>query len=91
MNTAEMWLKAQNDGKIYECIGGGMAYSKKHGLVDKHDFNDSWGLEAWKYEGAKGIDKLLSCEWEEMENAEMENAMTIEEAEKRFGIKIILK
>lgn len=86
MNTAEMWLKAQNDGKIYECIGGGMAYSKEYGLVDKYDFHDSWGLEAWGHEGAKGIDKLLSCKWEEMKNA-----MTITEAEERFGIKIILK
>lgn len=85
MNTAEMWLKAQNDEKIYECINGDMAYSKKYGLVDKRNFNDAWGLEAWEGEGAKGIDKLLSCEWKEMENA-----MTIEEAEKRFGIKIIL-
>lgn len=85
MNTAEMWLKAQNDGKIYECINGEMAYSKKYGLTDKYDFNEGWNLEAWKHCGARGLDELLAdCKWEEMNNV-----MTIEEAEEKFGIVII--
>ena len=84
MNTAEMWLKAQKDNKIYECIDGDMAYSKKMGLVDKYDFSAHWGLDAWKSNGAKGIDYLLNCQW-----SEMDNAMTIEEAEQKFGIKIV--
>lgn len=85
MNTAEMWLKAQKDGKTYECINGDMAYSKKYGLVDKDDFSEGWNLEAWSGCGAQGIDELLGgCKWEEMDNA-----MTIEEAEQKFGIKII--
>ena len=85
MNTAEMWLKAQNDGKIYECINGDMAYSKKHGLTDKYDFNKDWNLKAWEKFGAKGFDDLLgNCKWKEMSNV-----MTIEEAEERFGITII--
>lgn len=85
MNTAEMWLKAQKDGKTYECIDGDIAYSKEYGLVDKNDFSTAWNLDAWKHCGAKGIDALLGeCEWEEMNNV-----MTIAEAEQKFGIKII--
>ena len=86
MNTAEMWLKAQIDGKIYECINGEIAYSKDRGLVDKYNLNDPWPLDAWGHCGAKGLDELMAdCKWEEMNNV-----MTIEEAEERFGIKIIV-
>ena len=84
MNTAEMWIKAQEDGKIYECIDGDMAYSRDMGLVDKYCFDSPWGLDSWG-NGAHGIDELLgNCEWEEMSNI-----MTIEEAEDRFGIRIV--
>ena len=84
MNTAEMWIKAQEDGKTYECIDGDMAYSCNTGLVDKGDFNKPWGLEAWEYRKEYGIDDLMSCEWQEMSSV-----MTVAEAEKRFGIKIV--
>ena len=84
MNTAEMWIKAQNDGNIYECIDGDIAYSKDKGLIDKYDFTP-WVLSAWDWEGKKALDSLMNCKWEEMENV-----MTIEEAEERFGIKIIV-
>lgn len=84
MNTAEMWIKAQKDGNIYECIDGDMAYSCNMGLVDKFDFNKPWGLEAWEYKKANGIDDLMSCEWKKMDNL-----MTIEEAEEKFNIRII--
>lgn len=83
MNTAEMWLKAQEDGKIYESIDGDIAYSKEYGLTDKFDFYDGWSLEAWGDKDAYGLDDLLSCEWKEMDNV-----MTIEEAETRFNIRI---
>jgi hypothetical protein len=83
MNTAEMWIKAQEDGKIYENIDGDMAYSKEYGLTDKFDFSDGWSLGAWGDRGADGLDDLLSCEWKEMDNV-----MTIEEAETRFNIRI---
>ena len=86
MNTAEMWLKAQNDGKIYECINGDIAYSKDRGLVEKDDLNTPWKLSAWEHCGARGLDELMAdCEWEEMNDV-----MTIEEAEEKFGIKIIV-
>ena len=92
MNTAEMWLKAQEDGKVYECIDGDMAYSKAYGLTEKHDFNDGWGLEAWSHKGAYGLDELLgNCEWKEMDDVvtTKENIMTIEEAEEAFNIRIV--
>lgn len=86
MNTAEMWLKAQNDGKFYDCINGDIAYSKDRGLVDKDDLRTPWTLDAWDAYGAKALDELMAnCEWEEMDNV-----MTIEEAEERFGITIIV-
>jgi hypothetical protein len=84
MNTAEMWLKAQKDGKVYECIDGDIAYSKEYGLTYKNDFKEPWGLGAWEYKGANGLDDWLFNEWKEMDNT-----MTIEEAESRFGIKIV--
>lgn len=87
MNTAEMWLEAQGSGKTYECIDGDIAYCKYMGLVDKHDFNEPWGLEAWKNEQEYGLDKLMKCEWVVLD--ETNNIMTIEEAEERFGIKIV--
>lgn len=58
MNTAEMWLKAQEDGKIYECINGDMAYSKQFGLTDKYDFNDAWVL---KHFTVKRNEVLIFC------------------------------
>ena len=84
MNTAEMWLKAQKDGKYYECVDGDIAYSKDTGLVDKADFSP-WNLDAWQDFGARGLDNLLECKWQEMDNI-----MTVKEAELKFGIKIVV-
>ena len=84
MNTGEMWAIAQNDGKIYECIDGDIAYSKDMGLVDKYDFHSPWYLGSWDYKNQYGLDDLMNCKWQEMSKA-----MTIKEAESRFGIKII--
>ena len=84
MNTAQMWVKAQSDGKIYECIDGDIAYSKDRGLVDKYDLKTPWQLGSWDYKKQYALDNLMNCEWKEM-NCNM----TIKEAEERFGIKII--
>lgn len=82
MNTIEMWLKAQKDGKIYYCRD--VAYSKKFGFVDKDNFDDPWELAAWDYLGNRNLDGLMAdCEWEEMPT------MTIKEVEDIFGIKIV--
>ena len=84
MNTAEMWLKAQEDGKVYECVKGDIAYSKEMGLVDKYDFNEVWELTNWDYLGTRALDNLLGgCEWKEMKT------MTKEEAEQQLGVKIV--
>ena len=86
MNTAEMWLKAQEDGKIYECINGDIAYSKAMGLVDKDNFNVVWQLSNWDCDRAKALDNLLGgCEWREMPI----QIMTKREAEVEFGIRIV--
>ena len=86
MNTAEMWLKAQEDGKIYECINGDIAYSKAMGLVDKDNFNKVWQLSNWDCDRAKALDNLLGgCEWREMPI----KIMTKREAEVEFGIRIV--
>lgn len=84
MNTAEMWVKAQNDGNTYECVDGDIAYSKERGLVEKYDINTPWPLGAWDWEQNRGLDSLMNCKWQVMDNV-----MTIEEAEERFGIRII--
>ena len=86
LNTAEMWLKAQEDGKIYECINGDIAYSKAMGLVEKDDFNKVWELSNWDWDKAKALDNLLGgCEWIEMPI----KIMTKHEAEVKFGIRIV--
>ena len=86
MNTAEMWLKAQEDGKIYECINGDIAYSKAMGLVDKDNFNKVWQLSNWDCDRAKALDNLLGgCEWREMPIT----IMTKHDAEVEFGIRIV--
>ena len=86
LNTAEMWLKAQEDGKIYECINGDIAYSKAIGLVDKDDFNKVWKLANWDCDRAKALDSLLGdCEWREMPI----KIMTKHEAAVEFGIRIV--
>ena len=86
MNTAEMWLKAQEDGKVYECIDGDIAYSKEMGLVDKENFQEVWELANWDIDGCNALDKLLGgCEWREM----VMKVMTRAEAEKEYRIKIV--
>lgn len=86
MNTAEMWLKAQEDGKIYECVNGDIAYSKAMGLVDKDNFNKVWQLSNWDCDRAKALDNLLGgCEWREMPIT----IMTKHDAEVEFGIRIV--
>lgn len=84
MNTAQMWLAAQEDGKTYECTNGDIAYSKRTGLVDKNNFNHTWALSNWDYDGAAALDKLLGeCEWVEMK------IMTKAEAEEKLGVHIV--
>ena len=82
MNTAEMWLKAQEDGKTYIVKQKTLAYSKERGLfyvTDLTSYNYLKDFKNWKF------DQLLSLEWTEMS----ETIMTKAEAEKKFGIRIM--
>lgn len=79
MNTAEMWLKAQEDGKIYRVVGGDMVYDRCRGF-----FNEEV-QKPWRVTAFDDIDQIFGLEWEESK----EPRMTIEEAEKKFGIKIV--
>ena len=82
MNTAEMWLKAQEDGKTYIVKQKTLAYSKERGLfyvTDLTSYNYLKDFKNWKF------DQLLSLEWTEMS----ETIMTKAEAEKKYGIRIV--
>ena len=82
LNTAEMWLKAQEDGKTYIVKQKTLAYSKERGLfyvTDLTSYNYRKDFKNWKF------DQLLSREWTEMS----ETIMTKAEAEKKFGIGIV--
>ena len=85
MNTAEMWLKAQENGKIYQVVNGDCAYQKDKGLFDKDSGRD-WMINAWddEYDNVSGFQNLMKENWEICQNI-----MTKEEAEAKFNIKIV--
>ena len=76
MNTAEMWLKAQEDGKTYIVKQQTLCYSKQRGLFHATNCHSNFNNFT--------LDKFLSLEWTEMQ----EEIMTKAEAEKKFGIRI---
>ena len=76
MNTAEMWLKAQADGKMYRC--GDMGYSQETGFID------FWDGKSWPINSVATIDEIFSWNgWEEVKT------MTKAEAEEKLGVKIV--
>ena len=77
MNTAEMWLKAQEDGKTYISEPQTLCYSKHRGLFHATNCHSNFNNFT--------LDKFLSLEWTEMR----EEIMTKAEAEKKFGIRIV--
>ena len=77
MNTAEMWLKAQEDGKTYIAEPQTLCYSKQRGLFHATNCHNNFNNFT--------LDKFLSLEWTEMQ----EEIMTKAEAEKKFGIRIV--
>ena len=77
MNTAEMWLKAQEDGKTY--TNEDLIYNKTIGFI-WDDNSEAESLdESWTR-----TDVLSEFGWKLAENA-----MTKSEAEKKFNIKIV--
>lgn len=77
LNTAEMWLKAQEDGKTYIVKQQTLCYSKQRGLFHATNCHSNFNNFT--------LDKFLSLEWTETQ----EEIMTKAEAEKKFGIRIV--
>lgn len=89
LTTAEMWLKAQTDGKQY--WSGDVLYSKATGLVAADDFDHPWSVMDWvTYNKGKDavrheLDNLMNEQWEEVKIPTMTKA----EAEAKLGVKIV--
>lgn len=77
MNTAEMWLKAQENGKTYIC--NSVLYNKKTGFIS------ATGLKPWPISAFDNIENLMKAQW----SLYQEEIMTKAEAEKKFGIRIV--
>lgn len=76
MNTAEMWLKAQKDGKMYRSYN--LAYSAKTGFIDIMDET------SWPVDSVGSINEIFfRDDWEGVKT------MTKAEAEKKLGVKIV--
>lgn len=75
MNTAEMWIKAQEDGKTYYCCD--VKYQKDIGLIEIAT-EEPWPLDAWT-----NLNDLMNEKWE------VYQTMTKSEAETKFNIKIV--
>ena len=77
MNTAEMWLKAQEDGKTYIC--NSVLYNKKTGFISATE------LKPWPISAFDNIENLMEAQW----SLYQEEIMTKAEAEKKYGIRIV--
>ena len=77
MNTAEMWLKAQEDGKTYIC--NSVLYNKKTGFIS------ATKLKPWPISAFDNIENLMEAQW----SLHQEEIMTKAEAEKKYGIRIV--
>ena len=78
MNTAEMWLKAQEDGKIYYSKDADALYSKEFGLVEEEDISQKVSMGDFPT-----LEYLMKSKWEEVK------VMSKAEAEKKYGIRIV--
>ena len=87
LNTAEMWLKAQKNGKTY--VSDCAMYSKATGCVDREFRNIAYGLKTWTImnneDKKREIDNLMSTQWYEEEVPTMTRA----EAESKLCVKIV--
>lgn len=80
MKTAEMWIKAQEDGMCYEAINkdgyeGSIIYQKDKGFFDEEDYQVA--IETWNYP-----EDFMNEQWQL-------RTMTKSEAESKFNIKIV--
>ena len=78
LTTAEMWLRAQEDGKTYR--SNDVLYSKLCGFVDVDD------LEPWPIECVPSIESIFDWDgWHEYDKP----CMTKAETEEKYGIRIV--
>ena len=80
MNTAEMWIKAQEDGMCYEATNkdgydGSIIYQKDKGFFDEEGYQVV--IETWNYP-----EDFMNEQWQL-------RTMTKSEAEAKFNIKIV--
>lgn len=75
MTTAEMWLKAQEDGEAYITIDGDASYSVADGFI----------MENLHVSNTQTLSDWMSKMWKKRERKEMTRA----EAEKQLGVKIV--
>ena len=78
MNTAEMWLKAQEDGKTYYSKEADALYSKEIGLVEEGDISQKVSMGDFPT-----FEHLMKSKWEEVK------VMSKAEAEEKFGVRIV--
>ena len=81
MNTAEMWIKAKEDGMCYEAImsqstNEELFYQKNRGLFDGDGYE-------FVLDNIGSLDELMDIEWK------LRTIMTKSEAEAKFNIKIV--
>ena len=81
LNTAQMWLKAQEDGKAYIVEQGTISYSKERGLFypNSYELCDLINFRKWS------INDFMNLQWTEIH----EKTITRSEAEKQLGVKIV--
>lgn len=75
MTTAEMWLKAQEDGEAYITIDGDASYSVADGFI----------MENLHVSNVQTLSDWMSKTWKKQELRKM----TRVEAEKQLGVKIV--
>lgn len=76
LNTAEMWLAAQEDGETYETDYCDTYYSKDSGFLSK---------DKTSYYTTPSLNDWMNAMWHKQER----RRLTKEEAEKEFDIKIV--
>ncbi len=75
MTTAEMWLKAQEDGEAYITIDGDASYSVADGFI----------MENLHVSNVQTLSDWMSKTWKKQELRKITRA----EAEKQLGVKIV--
>lgn len=78
MNTAEMYIKAQEDSKTYYSKDAEAFYSKELGLVEEENIGEKVRIGDFPT-----FEHLMKSEWEEAK------IMTKAEAEEKYGIRIV--